>query len=397
MTKYPAVSSYWMLFIAFAAFNVAVGLTFGAIGLLIEPLAGEFSANNSQISVAIALIAVIAGLASPFVGALLDRWSIRGTLLIGGAIGIVAFYWASHARSINEFLLAFGVLGGIAYTMVGVLPANKLASLWFPDHLGRVSGIVNLSLLNAIGPPLFSVVIVTGGWRELMQVFAAIYIGLLLLCLWVRLPPVPAPVVDASAAAQAPASADIPPYRKPLFWIVSICIGLLNGSGVVLITYIVAHAQVSGIPATTASVLLSVLGVASIIGAPLYGWLSDRIGPFRALLLNASLQVALWPVVASTDSFTGLVVVVTALALCTGGAMPMAVAMIGRGFPQRQFGMALGQMTLAMLPMIASAAPVAGLIFDLQGHYRGAFLLEMLLCGLALLGVWLNRQRLRGL
>jgi len=394
-------SPYLMIFIAFVAFNAAVGLTFGAVGLLIEPLTQEFGASKSQISLSISLIAAISACVSPFVGRLLDRWSLRGTMLVGCLVGMAAYGGAAHARSTLEYLLAFGALGGLSFAMIGVIPTNKIVSLWFPDKLGRMSGIVNLSVVNALAPPLFSYVIVTHGWRVLLEGFALVNLGLLLLCLLVRAPARVSQAMDSmGAAADGGASSgqqETPPFKEKLFWIICLPTAVLSTTGIVAITYIVGFAQSQQVVASRAALLLSVLGVASLVGAPLFGWLCDRISPLRALLFNGCAQLLLWCALAGMSDFSGMALVLALLGLCTGGVVPMLIALIGRAWPMRRFGAALGQMTFAGLPLSFSAAPVAGLIFDLAGNYRAAFLFEAALCALALCGLWFNRARLRDL
>jgi MFS family permease len=67
-----------------------------------------------------------------------------------------------------------------------------------------------------------------------------------------------------------------------------------------------------------------------------------------------------------------------------GGLMPPLAALLGRIFTPAQFGSAFGQLNLATLPLTFAAAPLVGLVFDWSAAYRGAFLLEMLLCAVAL-------------
>jgi len=396
MPKFSTVQPYLMVFIAFAAFNVSVGLTFGVVGLLIEPLSQEFGASKSQLSLSISLVAAISACASPLIGRLLDRWSLRGTLLIGCLLGIIASVGAARAHSVLAYLLAFGVLGGLSFAMVAVLPTNKIVSLWFPHKLGRVSGLVNLSAINALAPPLFSFIIVSHGWRSLLDVFALVYLGLLLLCLLVR---VPARAQVAAAERPAPEVADneVAPFRQRVFWMICAPTAVLSTTGIVAITYVVAFALSQQIAATSAALLLSVLGLASLVGAPLFGWLCDRLTPLRALFVNGCAQLLLWCALAGMRSLIEMAVVLALLGLCTGGVMPMVIGFIGRAWPMRRFGAALGQMTFAGLPLSFSAAPVAGLIFDAVGSYRAAFLFEALLSALALLVLWLARKRLGSL
>lgn len=394
MSKY---FPYLMIFIAFLAFNCAVGLTYGVVGLLIEPLSTEFAANKSQVSLSISLVAAISACASPLVGRLLDRWSLRGTMLIGCLLGIAAYFGASRADSIVVFLLAFGVLGGLSFAMLAVVPANKIVSLWFPDKLGRMSGLVNLGAINALAPPLFGYVIINHGWRALLEGFALVYIGMLLLCLLVRAPAKTAQAAELSQVDQAGTgdTREQPPFKSGLFWLICAPTMILATTGIVAITFVVAFAQEQQIPATSAALLLSVLGIASLVGAPLFGWLCDRLSPLRALLLNGGVQLLLWCALAGMTSFTGMAMVLAVLGLCTGGVMPMLIALIGRAWSMRRFGTALGQMTFAGLPLSFSQAPMAGLIYDSLGSFRVAFLFEAALCVLALLVLWFARGRLR--
>jgi hypothetical protein len=230
----------YMLAIAGIAQNVATGLTFGSIGLLIEPLAAELQGSRSTISLSISLIILMMGLLGPLVGRWVDRWSLRGTMLIGALLGAAGFYLASRATSTAGFLVCYGLLVGIGFAMIGVLPANKIVTLWFPRSVGRASAIVNMPLAIALLPPLFATMLRDTGWRHLLEIFALVYVALFGLLLLLR---VPVETAADTVVADGAAAPDIAPFRSRIFWLLAMIIGLLTTSGIVATTHVVPFAQ----------------------------------------------------------------------------------------------------------------------------------------------------------
>lgn len=385
------------LALAFLYQNAAIGMTFGCFGLLIEPISRDFGGGRSMISLSIGCISLIFGLLGPLAGTLLDRWSVRKAMLLGCALSALGYYLSGRADSALGFLLPFGLLVGAGFTFMGVLPATKLANLWFPGS-GRATGFVNVPLLNALGPPLFSVVLVATSWRGLMDLFALVMLALFALCFLVGTPRRGA-VAAAAPGGARPAASPVSrsPFRDPVFWVVSLAKGLLMSSGIVAITHVVSYAIDSGIEPVQASVLLSMLGIASALGALLYGWLCDRFRASRVMLANAALQLACWVLILSYPAFYPLAGLVVALGLCTGGVSAICLTILGRYFPADQFGAAIGKMMFAMIPFTFLAAPIAGALYDWHGDYVAAFLLEAALCAAAIALLLGSGRWLRGI
>lgn len=368
--------------LAFLAQNLAIGLTFGAYGLLIGDIADEFSGSRSQVSFGIALITLVMGLFSPALGYVLDRWSIRGTMMIGAALTALGFQLGAHAQSLTMFLTCFGLLVGAGITCMGVLPAGKLAANWFPQATGKALGFVSLPILIAVGPPLFGWVIEHSGWRELFRYFSYVYLGFLPLLLLVRNHP-----EGATAPAQAAVSASSAPtvrWRDSLadkrLWLMVLIGGIMFSGGIVLVTHVVQHAVGFGIDLAKASLLLSVNGIAAVVGAMLFGWLSDRLSPAAAVTINLAVQALMWPFVLMQTDLTGLILAVSVLGICGGGAHPALSALVGSVFGAQRFGTILGQITLLVIPFNFGAAPLAGWLYDINGSYAAAFILYAGLC-----------------
>jgi MFS family permease len=381
------IRPYANLTIGFLAQNAAIGLTFGCFGLLIDPVAREFGGSRSLLSFSIGMISLVFGLLGPMTGALLDRWSVSKTMIVGCVIGAAGFYLSARAHSAVTFMLAFGLLVGAGFTLMGVLPATKLANAWFPGSLGRATGFANVPLLNGLGPPLFAYILLATDWRSLLQGFAWIFVAVAVLSLFVTVPkkalkPRAQPLFrEAADSAAAPsAAAEKPPYRHKVFWIISLAKGMLMSSGIVVITHFVSYGIDNGIAPAKASILLSIFGIASALGALLYGWLCDRLTPFIAMTANGALQFLFWILIILYPNFISLAFVAGGMGLCTGGVATVAMTMLGRAMPPHALGTAIGQMMFAMIPFTFFAAPLAGALYDWHGNYLFAFIFEAAVC-----------------
>ena len=60
--------------------------------------------------------------------------------------------------------------------------------------------------------------------------------------------------------------------------------------------------------------------------------------------------------------------------LGVGGVMPMWGALVGAAFGRRTFAKAMGLMGPFMVPIQATGAPLAGLLYDRTGSYHVAFM-----------------------
>lgn len=395
--------------LAFLYQNAAIGFTFGCIGLLIEPISSEFGASRSTISLSIGSISLIFGLLGPLVGSLLDRWSVRLTMMIGCLLSALGFYFSSIADSATTFLLPYAFLVGAGFTFMGVLPSVKIASLWFPG-VGRATGFVSVPLLNAVGPPLFSMVLVAAGWRELLGIFALVMLGLFVVCFVISVPKKDtgqgniAGKTDSSRNAKtgAEVAADSDDKEKSVFrdfgfWVISLSKGLVMSSGIVAGTHIVAHAIDIGIERVQASIILSAFGAASVLGALLFGWLCDRFSAVRMLQINALVQLVLWLVVQDQSAYYALVILMAGIGLCTGGVSTISLTILSRYFPIQRFGAASGSMMMLMIPFTFIAAPVAGGLYDWLGNYTVAFTLQAGLCFVSIILLNVFRSSFKGI
>ncbi|GAB3279912.1 MFS transporter [Parahaliea aestuarii] len=389
------LNRWHILGIATVSQNLAIGFTFGSYGLLIAEIAETFSSSRSQVALGIALISVVMGLMAPALGYLLDRWSIRNTMILGALVTSCGFWLAAQATSLTTLLICFGIVVGIGITAMGVLPASKLAANWFPDSTGKALGIVSLPIMVALGPPFFVGIINSEGWRVLFTDFSLVYLLLIPFLAVIKNQPSPGQGEAGSMPGSAVPSAWSESMRDARLWILVVVAGIIFSGGIMLVTHIVQHAIDIGIDATRASLLLSVNGIAAMAGALFFGWLADRIGAHGAILVNLTLQAIAWSALLMQAHFPGLVITVAVLGLCGGGGHPAMATLVGKVFGAQRFGTLMGQVTLLVIPFNFGSAPLAGLLYDRSGSYSLAFLCYAGLCTSAIVLILVTRSKFR--
>jgi predicted MFS family arabinose efflux permease len=228
-------------------------------------------------------------------------------------------------------------------------------------------------LAGAIWPTVLQHFFETAGWR-------ATYIGVGIFCAATMLPlafalrPRP-PMPAASGGAQAVHS-DRPLGLSPTALTV-----LLSIAGVACCVamsmpqvHIVAYCTDLGYGAARGAEMLSIMLGAGIVSRLISGWISDRIGGLRTLLLGSTLQGIALLLFLPFDGLASLYVVSAMFGLFQGGIVPAYALIIRQYFKPSEAGTRTGIVIMATLFGMALGGWMSGAIFDLTGSYRAAFL-----------------------
>jgi MFS family permease len=319
----------------------AASLLVYTFGVFVRPIASQSGWSRTYLASTIGPTTLVIGLLCPFAGRFLDRYGahrfacVSVPLLSLGLIllGTVPFNGASFAAT---FILA-GVLGAgqtpVAYTY--------LVSQWFDAHRGLALGITLAftGLGIAIMPPLAAALIATQGWRT-----AYVLLGVLVVV--VGLPAAIWLVRDPPRRWQGPISQSGDSLRLAVasrpFWILLSAFFLMataTGAGIVPFPMLLAD---RGIDPQRAAFIMSVIGIAMIVGRLISGALFDRI---FAPLLTAVIFAApmLGHILLANTSSKPLAI---AAAILLGGALGAeadALAYLtSRLFGMRHFGKLFG-------------------------------------------------------
>ena len=138
--------------------------------------------------------------------------------------------------------------------------------------------------------------------------------------------------------------------------------------------HIVAYCGDLGYAAARGAEMLSVMLGFGIISRLASGWICDRIGGLRTLLLGSALQGVALLLFLPFDSLASLYVVSAMFGLFQGGIVPSYAIIVREYFPPSQAGAKVGLVIMCTLLGMALGGWLSGVIFDLTGSYRAAFL-----------------------
>jgi MFS family permease len=157
--------------------------------------------------------------------------------------------------------------------------------------------------------------------------------------------------------------------------------------------HIVAYASDLGHGVAHGAEMLSLMLGLGVVSRLASGWIADRIGGVRTLLLGSALQCLTLALYLPFDGLVSLYVVSALFGLSQGGIVPSYAMIVRESFAPREAGTRIGGVVMATIVGMALGGWMSGALFDLTGAYRSAFVNGIIwnLLNLAI-AVWLLGQ-----
>jgi MFS family permease len=377
MTSAEPESLYaWLRLAASLALMTLGGVAMYGVVVVLPAVQAEFGVARADASFPYTLTMIGFALGGIAMGRLADRFGVMVPVLIG-SVGLgVGLILAGLSASILQFALASGVLAGFLGCSATFAPLVADSSLWFTRRRGIAVAIAISGnyLAGSAWPPVLQHFIDQAGWR-------ATYIGAGIFCVAVMLPLAlmlrkRPPGLASPAATAMEARSARPLGLSPNALMVLLCIAGVACCVAMAMpqVHIVAYCGDLGYGAQRGAEMLSLMLGFGIVSRLAFGWIADRIGGLRTLLLCSALQgIALLLFL----PFTGLVslYVVSALfGLFQGGIVPAYPIIVREFFSPREAGMRVAIVLMATLLGMALGGWLSGALFDLTGSYRAAFI-----------------------
>jgi predicted MFS family arabinose efflux permease len=275
-------------------------LTVLCFGVFVGPLRDEFGWTLGQTTLAATLITYTLVLISPLQGYLIDRFGSRRFIILSIPLFTAAF--ASLYFLPNNLSVFYALWVLITLCSLGIWPLSYLRATasWFDRRLGLSLGITNsgVGIGNVIVPPLASLWVAEYGWRLAYVMLAglAIVLTLPLNLAWLKDRPADG---QASHEHDTSGSSFAIAWRSPTFATIAMVFFLMGGTGSGLFVMQVPMLIEAGMKPTSAAGMISVIGLAMIIGRIGTGYLLDLFHASRVLMslfLAASLAAAIYAV-----------------------------------------------------------------------------------------------------
>jgi sugar phosphate permease len=392
---------WWIVGILLVISAYLSGIIYYGFTALIEPVVEEFGWSYTQVSFAMSLRGMEAGILAPLVGFLIDRFNSRKLLFSGIIICGLGLFALSRVTTLGQFYAVFVLIASGLSACTGILPVTVVGN-WFRRNVSIATGIVVCgSAFGGLLIPAVTSAIDTFGWRMAMVIFAVVaWIVFLPISLLVRHRPedygyLPdgdtdsEPVNDENVTPTTDVEATVSigqAIKSRVFWHISltfICHMLVVGG---VLTHVMPYMGKIGIARSVSSFLASGIMLMTIVGRVGFGWLGDRYDKKRitaiaflllssALLLYSYIGVAgIWLVVIFLIIF----------GIGYGGPVTMLPALVREYFGRGNLGTILGlAYGLASLGSIAGP-PLAGWVFDTFHSYQIAWLIFI---GITIIGM----------
>jgi MFS family permease len=397
----PAAFYGWRIVSAsFVILFITVGIGLYSPPVFLVPLQEHFGWSRAAIAAGGSIAAVVSGIASPLIGAWLDRYGARRVMLFGAVVMGCGLGLLSLIQSLWQ-LYAINALTALGLCCVAWVPNQTLVANWFSRKRGLAMGIA----LAGIGfgglamSPLSALLIERLGWRlaylGLTSLVMLIVVGVVAVV--VRSKPAdlgqcpdgapperpdpegtdPTASVAARPGGGAPIGSALEAFRSRPFWILSLCNALTVFATLSIVAHLVAFLRDAGFQSQLAAASLGLMVGASVGGRVLFGVLADRYPKPRvmslALILAAAGTLLLFGVHAG-GVLPGFVI---AFGLAFGGTAVLVPLLVGECFGLASFGKILGALMVSATVGAATGPVLTGWIFDVTGSYRMAFALHV--------------------
>jgi MFS family permease len=363
--------------------------------VFLRPLTTEFGWSRELVASAFGIMGMTVAIASPVFGYLLDRAGVRRIVLPCMAalgVGFASLALLAGPWQLYAIYMFFGFVGA------GLAPTGYARAMtgWFDERRGIALAIVisGSAIAAIVQPPVTQALIDGIGWRATYVAIGGSILAIAcpILALFVRERP-----DTMSWRPRASTGASLSQgLRSRVFWtlVVVFFASAVATNGVLV--HLAALLTDRGVTARGAALVVSTMGVASLTGRLVTGWLVDRFFAARvsfAMLLLTALGTLL---MATADSFASGALAAALIGFGMGGEFDVTPYLVSRYFGLRAFGTLYGIAFAAAAAAGAVGPVLLGRAFDETGTY-GSLLpaIAVFVASIAMLMLTLPRYDLR--
>jgi MFS family permease len=364
----------WRRLVASVAISTMGGIGMWALAVALPTVQADLGVSRADISFAYSLnmLGFFAG--GVIVGRIVDRHGIVVASVLS-AIGLgLGFALSTLTSSLVLFATAQVLVGFSAAATFAPLVAD--ISHWFEKRRGLAVAIAASGnyIAGAIWPPIVQLMIGHFGWRTT-------YVSAAALCVVAMIPLAftlrrRAPDHEAGHAAavanRSLATLGLSPNALQALLIlagVSCCIAMSMPQ-----VHIVAYCADLGYGIARGAEMLSLMLGFGIVSRVATGWLADKVGGAMTLLIGSTLQCVALVFYLAADSLTSLYLASALFGLFQGGIVPSYAIIVREYFPPREAASRVGLTVSSTIVGMALGGWMGGVLFDMTGSYRAAFI-----------------------
>lgn len=388
----------------------SIGLNGTGLTLFYEPVAQSLGFTQVQFSLYYTFTSISAMVLSPFIGKLFTKYRSKMRLIL--FISMLAHAMCLLAYSMASSLAVFyiiSIIRGAAYSLTSGVPATLIVNSWFDDKrstaqsilfVGPCIGSIAFMYLSRFFIEMFS-------WRLAYAALAAVNL-LLIIAVMPLITDTPANLgispyrsknhVDTTTYANNTGFTFRAVLKMPSFWFFSVGVMLANLISFGVMQYMGPMLMTDGgWSSLTASNLTMVFNVFGSVMSVFCGWLADRVGAFKIMVVLAVLQIIAFLLIPGCNVF--IIALLFVAILSTGNRLSSVFlnSIVPDIFGMKEYGSIYGLTSLFLLGGTSLGPILVAAIFDGTGSYIPVFIagiiITVLFVPMTFIPYW---RRLRG-
>jgi len=313
----PASYRWLQLFLGIVCMAMIANLQYGWT-LFVNPIDSKFHWGRAAIQVAFSIFVLFETWLVPIEGYLVDRFGPRPVVMVGGLLCGIAWVMNSAASSLAMLYIAAAIGGIGAGAVYGTCVGNALK--WFSDRRGLAAGLTAAGFgAGSLTIIPIQAIIKSSGYETAFLYFG-IAQGLVVILVSIGLtdPRRTQSPALAKKVAERPRAPEIlqttrnyrplEMLREPVFWVMYVMFVLVGAGGLMATAQLAPIAKdfkLADVPVSLTGITLPALTFALALDRilngftrPFFGWVSDRIGREKTMLIAFGLEaigiLALW-------------------------------------------------------------------------------------------------------
>lgn len=374
-----------------------LGFSRFVLGMILPSLSRDLSLSYMQMGslssanfVGYLLSAFVAGAVTQFLGA---RWTIAlGLFLCSGSMLVISLLDGFY------LIMALYFLTGIGSAMANIAIMG-LVSAWFTQsYRGRSAGVMVIGsgfaiAISGVVFPLLNDMYQSAGWRVSWALSAGIvFVVASLATVLIRNTPHELGLKPVGAQMQANDHSilqelNLNIYTDKMLYILSAIYFLFGISYVIYVTFIVSALIYDyGLAEQIAGYFWSFTGILSLVSGPLFGYVSDKIGRARGLMIVFALQTVSYLLIFLALHVSTLLLAITLFGITAWSVPSIMAATVGDYYGQYKASEAFGFITFVFAVGQALGPMLAGAIAELTKGFGYSFLVAVIAGVVALIG-----------
>ena len=375
----------------------------------------DYFSGGAAITAAIFSVAGLVGaFSSPFLGRFLDRAGPRVMFPLAGLFLLIGWIASSFVTDLWQLFLLYSVIEAIGQTSISSFSNTAVLAPWFPETTGRALGLADSG--NPTGQLIFtpaaSVLVASLGWRASYRIFGIIFFLLVTPANFLFQKPHRSIQSDqhsklggerksngSSRLIQEDKDNDLVCLPLPMMNVLRVksvrmliftrVLGCVGNQMIRL--HLIAFFLLVGYSPLQAGGVIGVAGFLNVVGRPITGALSDRLGRelgYTIIMGFYILSILLVLLFGDENRVWPLIVYVGLVGLSEGVGGLVIGAKAADIIPSHTLGSVMGLVDVGRGIGIAVGPILGGLLFDITGNYTVAFTISIFLALSSMVSIW---------